>query len=112
VWTCPSTGFQLYVGDIQSTLCRDTLLANGITHIVNCCTASCGSTPAEWAPFPQDFLYVFVNSNDSFWEWSGRGEEGERLIEAQNPSSQWHAVLLMLNECRAAGGRALIHCHW
>ncbi len=111
---CYTSGaFKLYIGDIQSAMDPAALQQRGVTHIINCCTASCGKSPAEWAPFPHLFRYGFVFSSDSFWAWGETLTPAEQaLIDAQNPSSQWHAVLLLLEECRAAGGSALVHCHW
>ena len=103
-----AAAFSLYVGDIQASLDRAQLAALGVTHVINCCPASCGRTPADWAPFPDAFTYGFVHSNDSFW--AGNMSAGD--VAAQDPSSQWHAVMLLLRECRAAGGSALVHCHW
>ena len=103
-----AAAFCLYVGDIQASMDRAQLAALGVTHVINCCTASCGRTPADWAPFPDAFTYGLVHSNDSFWA----GTMSPADIAAQDPSSQWHAVMLLLRECRAAGGSALVHCHW
>jgi hypothetical protein len=108
-----ASGFRLFVGDIQASLDQAQLTANGVTCIINCCAASCGRSPADWAPFPARARYAMIFSDDSFWSLGDEiTAEQQRAIDAQDPSSQWHAAMLLLEECRAAGGSALIHCHW
>ena len=105
-------GFRLYVGDIASALDAQGLAERSVSHVINCCTASVGSSPSEWAPHPQQCTYGFLHSDDHFWSFKGPAAELQALADKQDPSSQWHGVMLLLNECRAARGTALVHCHW
>jgi len=107
-----ASGFKLFVGDVLAALDRESLQSLGITTVINCCTASCGGTPGEWAPYPTLFSYGFLHTNDSFWSLENPSEEQNEQIQLQDPSSQWKSIMLLLSECRAAGGAALIHCHW
>lgn len=101
-------GFHLWVGDVNASRDMKGLKSLGITTIINCCCASVGQCPRDWMPFPNDFTYCLVWSNDFFYE----GSANEWDINSQDPSSQWTASNLMLRECMKKKGGALIHCHF
>lgn len=106
----PGKTFRLFIGDLASAQDPAALEAAGITHIVNCCAASCGTTPVQWTPFPELFTYACVHTRDGFGAHSN--ELDLPGAAEQDPRGQWPAALLVLEQARAAGGAALVHCAW
>ena len=96
----------MYIGDLAASMDLEGLVGAGVTHVLNCAVASSrsGLCPAEWAPWArQGLVYGLLWSNDSATREGG-------VEEVQDPTAQWHAAGLLLDECRAKGGAVLVHC--
>lgn len=102
----------LFVGDLAAANDGALLRTSRITHIVNTCAGTCGSTPAEFTPFGVEFTYGVIFTNDHF----AAGKESELELPGsivQNPAAQWYAALLVLRDAyENDGGNVLIHCAW
>ena len=105
VFSEAATGFRVYIGDLAASRDLEGLRNAGVTHVLNCAVFSpkSGLGPSEWAPWAQQGIeYAFL--------WSTDAERKASAMGAQNLSVQWRTAGMLLMDCRAKGGAALVHC--
>jgi hypothetical protein len=111
VYQSPSSGFKLLVGDLVSANDRGTVHSEKVTHIVNCCAASCGTNETEWMPFKADGVkYSILFTDDHFA--SGNDVLNAKGADSQDPRAQWPDAIELLKEAHKEGSVALVHCAW
>jgi hypothetical protein len=111
IYQSPTTGFKLLVGDLVSANDRSTIQSEKITHIVNCCAASCGTNETEWMPFKSvGVKYSILFTDDHFA--SSNDILNAKGADTQDPRSQWPDAMNLLKDAHKEGTVALVHCAW
>jgi hypothetical protein len=110
VYTIPRSDgrsqFTLYVGDLGSAHDGALLRSSKVSHIINTCCATCGTTPDDYTPMGREMTYSCVFTNDNF----AAGKETHLDLpgsSTQNPAAQWPNALLVLRDAFERGDNAV-----